>query len=201
MHWLVWLSAFLLLPSLASAQFTVYGGANLNTIRSQYLVGDVQPQAGYQIGISSYFPVRSDSFRPGLSLELNRKGYVQEIDNIRHIYRLTYFIAYPHVNYFVGERWSVAAGIEIGGLISARYQQGVERIGVIENYRDNDVGLRAELRGQFVSWLGFYAGYTHGLRKLIEYPAISDSGDFIGTIRDVQLRTAYFGIIITVFKP
>ncbi len=202
MQWFGWLATFLLLPLVASAQFSLYGGATLNTVRSQYLVGDIQPQVGYQMGMSGYFPVfRNDSFRPGLSLEFNRKGYVQEIDNIRHVYRLTYFTAYPHMNYFMGDHWSAAAGVELNGLIRARYRQGVERIGVIENYRDNDVGLRAELRWQCGSWWGIYAGYTHGLRNLVKYPAISDTGDFIGTIRDVNLRTTYFGIIMTFFKP
>ena len=198
MQWFGWLATFLLLPLLASAQFSLYGGATLNTIRSQHLVGEIQPQAGYHIGASSYWSLfHNDSFRPGLSLELNRKGYIQEIDNIHHVYRLTYLTAYPHMNYFMGKRWSAAAGIELSGLIRARYRQGSERIGVIENYRNGDVGLRAELRYQLGSRWGIYAGYTQGLRNLVKYPALSDTGDFTGTIRDVNFRSVHIGLLIT----
>ncbi|MEO0332786.1 MAG: hypothetical protein AAF223_14065 [Bacteroidota bacterium] len=170
MQWFGWLAAFLLLPSVASAQFSLYGGTTLNTTHSQHLVGDIQPQAGYQIGLSGYFPIfTTNSFRPGLSLELNRKGYIQEIDNIRHVYRLTYLTAYPHMNYFMGERWSVAAGVELSGLIRARYRQGSERTGVIENYRNGDVGLRAELRYQLGSRWGIYAGCRWSRRPPCRY--------------------------------
>ncbi|WKN45197.1 hypothetical protein [Tunicatimonas pelagia] len=200
MRLLFWLLLFLLLPYVASAQISLYGGATASTVHSQYLVGDTQPHLGYQLGATycgSAF--QATSFRPGFSLELSQRGYTQEIDDIRHAYRLTYLIAYPHLSYFVRERWSVTTGIELNALIRARYRQGSERIGVIENYRGSDIGLRAELRWQCSTTFGIYAGYTHGLRNLVKYPNISDTGDFVGTIRDVNFRTAQIGFLITMF--
>lgn len=196
-----WLSGLLLFPVTVLAQIFVYGGANVNTVHSQFLVGAIQPQAGYQLGVSNHWSISStNSFRPGLAMELNRRGYNQEIDTIRHIYRLTYFTVYPHMNYLIGKRWSVVAGAEISGLIRARYRQGLERIGVIENYRGSDIALRAELRWQFRPRWGIYAGYTHGLRNLIKYPSITDTGDFVGTIRDVNFRTVHVGVLIAAFN-
>ena len=100
MRLLSWLSVFLLLPSAVSAQIFVYGGTTLNTVRSQHLVGNVQPQVGYQVG--AYLRAIDSPIAPfylGVLVEIERNGYSQEIDNVNHLYRLTYITLTPFVSY------------------------------------------------------------------------------------------------------
>ncbi|WKN40498.1 outer membrane beta-barrel protein [Tunicatimonas pelagia] len=186
--------AFLLFPLVTSAQMSMYGGLTISTIRSQHLVGDTRPTVGYQMGLNyDWITPKLTPFYPSLSVDLTRKGYAQEIGGTRHAYRLSYLTVYPNMNYSIGEQWSVGAGVELSALFRARYRQGSDNIGVIENYRGSDIGLRAEVRWHSQQRWGLHAGYTHGLRKLVKYPSISDTGDFVGTIRDVSTRTIYFG--------
>lgn len=199
MRLLVWLSLFLLLPQAALAQFSAYGGATASTVSSDYLVGDIQPQLGYHFGLgfqASGSPIAP--FYPGIRMEAVRNGYVQEIESVQHVFRLSYFGVTPYLSYAPLERWSTSLGVAIGGLIRARYQQGPQNIEVAENYREGDVRLLGEVQWQVYEPVNIYLNYTHGLRNLVKYPAIDESGNFTGTILDVRVRTVSLGLRVNI---
>lgn len=190
---------FLLLPLATVAQFSVYGGATASTVSSNYLVGDIQPQLGYHFGLS--FQASGSSlapFYPKIRLESVRNGYLQEIESVQHVIRFSYFGITPYLNYAPLERWSASLGLFIGGIIRARYRQGSQDIGVAENYRESDIRLQGEVQWQVYEPLNIYLNYTYGLRNLVEYPAIDDSGNFTGTIRDVRMRSVSLGIRVNI---
>ncbi|MEM9674838.1 MAG: outer membrane beta-barrel protein [Cyclobacteriaceae bacterium] len=195
MQLLVWLSIFLLLPLGTFAQFSAYGGITASTVSKEYLVGDIQPQMGYHFGLG--FQVSDSSiapFYPGIRLEAVRNGYIQEIESVQHVIRLSYFGIAPYLNYTPLERWSTSLGVFIGGIIQARYRQGAQNIGVTENYRESDIRLQGEIEWQVYEPVNIYLNYAHGLRDLVKYADIDESGNFTGTIRDVKIRAISLGL-------
>jgi len=199
MQLLVWLSAFLLLPLAASAQFSAYGGATASAVSSEHLVGEIQPQLGYHAGLSfqaSSSPIAP--FYPGIRLEAVRNGYVQEIESVQHVFRLSYFGLTPYVSYKPLERWSASIGVFIGGIIRARYRQGSQDIEVSENYREGDIRLQGEVQWQVYEPVYIYLNYAHGLRNLVDYTIIDETGNFTGTIRDVRIRAVSLGLRVNI---
>ena len=185
------------LPLMVSAQLSVYGGAGYSIVRSQHLVGDVQPQTGYQAGIRvQMLPRQPVLLHPGILLGIERNGYVQVIDNIRHQYRLTYITLTPFVGYDPAPRWNLSVGTDLSGLLRARYREANQNIGVIENYRSPDIRLRGDVQWQLFKQVHAYLSYTHGLRNLIKYPAIDEAGNFVGTIQDGRSSIISVGVRI-----
>lgn len=194
-----WLFFLLLTPGLALAQLSWYGGALASKVHQHHLVGTTHPQMGYQSGIcfrASSSPIAP--FYPGVSLEVARKGYTQVVDAIDHVFRLTYITLSPQMSYRPIDRWSATVGIDISGLLRARYQQEFQDVGVIENYREGDFGLRGEMQWQVGGPVSIYASYRHGLRNLLKYPAITETGEIIGTIRDLQTRAVSLGVRVDI---
>jgi hypothetical protein len=185
----------LLTTSSACAQFYVKTGFIFSDINSEHIETDGMGRM--MIGLGG-FPVRiNESLRLQTEITFTGKGFKYSNNKNKEQIKFYYFTAPVTVNYIPRPFFSLEGGLEIAGLIDAKFESRRfnDRI-YVETYSNWDLGAVAGANFFENQIFNLSIRYIHGIRSILKYPAFDEFGNISGEINDVNNQT--FQVVLRV---
>ncbi len=184
-----------LMRSFSGHAQTLFAGANMSTIRSDYVLGTVEMRAGYQYGINYVFNEDTPAvWNPFIQLEIARKGYRQVLDHQVYDVNFSYFTPTLGVVYQPIERLSFHLGADFSLLFKARQHTVSDTFRLLKNYRSLDLSVRTVLVCKLSRRMYAYSSFVYGLLALVVAPLWDDYGNYIKQVRDVRNASLQIGL-------
>ena len=188
----------------AYGQAVVHVGANVNGSHTSHLVGDVQPQLGYQWGGTWLFEPATDVNRwiPYVRLGFLRRGYTQRIAADTYQVRFSGLSAGGGWFYRPHPFVAVGLGVDAGLLVRAKNLRLRDRrkAGVLSTYRPATLDARLTVVLNASERIQPYVSVLHALRAALDYPRVDPMGNFDGQLRDIWHRTLQVGVQVRLYK-
>lgn len=192
---------FLIFAFEAHGQLSFYGGANISTVRTEYVLGSIESNPGYQVGCTYVFNrIFKSPVYPYTQFEIIRKGYVQDLHDKAYKVNFSYAIHTLGIVYRPFNFFSVNLGTDFSSLFKARQYVDADTFRIKENFRDFDLGLRGGICFFENKIVNFYASYIHGMVPMLAYTRIDEMGNFTDKIKDIRNVCIQAGLRIT-FNP
>ena len=175
----------------ASAQISILGGGNLNTVNSDVELKNKESLIGYHFGSQlQYYPVKKwEKWSLINEFIFIKKGYVQQFEKAYN-FHFNYLALPILVNYSPISFLSVQGGVELSKLASTNVKYG------LDTYNTFDVGLAFGITAFDNRRIGIYSRVTYGLSPMLEYVQMDEMGNFIKEINDIHNFSYSLGIKI-----
>lgn len=179
----------------ASAQISIIGGGNLNTVNDDVELKNKESIFGYHLGGQiQYYPVKKwEKWSLINELIFIRKGYAQQFEEAYN-FHFNYLALPILVNYSPISFISVQGGVELSELISTNIKHGMD------TYNTFDVGLALGITAFDNKRISIYSRVTYGLRPMLEYVEIDEMGNFTHEIDDIHNLSCSLGIKIKLWN-
>lgn len=187
---------FILLFSYSlNAQISVKVGGSYNTINDAGILDNKEPMFSSLFGASiRLHPFKETSkFSIESGLLIQRKGYIQELDNEKYNLTLNYMTIPAVLNYKPNTRFSVFGGIAFNHLVNTSRKRGND------TYTQNDVALNLGVNLLEHKKLNIFIRGAYGLIPIIDYYKIDKLGNFTNKIDKFNTVSFSLGLKINIY--
>lgn len=178
-----------------NAQISVKVGGSYNTINDAGILENKSPMfstfLGAGIRVHPFKETSKFSIESGLLIQ--RKGYIQHLDNETYNLTLTYFTIPTLLNYKPNATFSVYGGFALNHLIDTNRKKGND------TYTQNDVALNLGINLLEHKKLNIFIRGAYGLIPIIDYYKIDEFGNFTDKIDKFNTMSFSIGLKMNIY--